>query len=104
MKYSDFEKIVFNNVKDFNPVHIFECGQVFRWLPEEGSYGKSYTGVCGSYTARVTFESEILTIEASGGDREFWSNYFDLTTDYTKIKDAASEYSIRTYSKPSFPL
>lgn len=87
MNYSDFNKIVFNNVKDFDPVHIFECGQVFRWLPEVGSEGKSYTGVCASYAARVSYEDGTLVIEASGGDREFWSNYFDLNTDYTEIKE-----------------
>ena len=87
MNYSDFNKIVFNNIKDFDPVHIFECGQVFRWLPEDGSYGKSYTGVCGSYAARVSYDDGTLVIEANGGDRDFWSRYFDLNTDYTEIKD-----------------
>ncbi len=84
MNYSDFERIVFNNIEDFDSVHIFECGQVFRWLPN----GNSYIGVCGSYAARVSYEDGMLVIEASGGDREFWSNYFDLETDYSEIKEA----------------
>ena len=39
------EKIVFENIKDFEPVHIFECGQVFRWVPRDNAY----IGFAGGY-------------------------------------------------------
>lgn len=79
------EKIVFDDVKDFRPVHIFECGQVFRWVPEDQS-GDVYTGFAGNHAARVSYEEGRLTIKASGGSEEFWHDYFDLGTDYGEIK------------------
>lgn len=86
MKYEELKRIVFENIRDFNPAHIFECGQVFRWLPEDES-AEVYTGVAGSYAARVSFSSGKLIIETSGGDEDFWYKYFDLGTDYGVIKD-----------------
>ena len=35
-------KVVFDNLSDFELVHIFECGQCFRWRREDDG---SYTGV-----------------------------------------------------------
>jgi len=86
MKYEELNNIVFDNIRDFNPVHTFECGQVFRWRPEEEK-GEIYAGVAGCNAARIKFSDGKLTIEASGGDQEFWYDYFDLTTDYGAIKD-----------------
>lgn len=94
MQYSDFKKIVFDNVKDFNTVHIFECGQCFRWIKEKADDENDnpvYVGVAGSYAARVSFDDGTLTIEASGGDKAFWADYFDLGTDYGEIKRTLSE-------------
>lgn len=94
MEYSDFERIVFDNIDDFNTVHIFECGQCFRWVKEDegdSSENPAYTGAAGSYAARVSYEGRRLTIEASGGDRAFWADYFDLGTDYGGIKEKLSK-------------
>lgn len=90
MKYEDLNKIEFENIRDFDPVHIFECGQVFRWIQNDES-GEVYTGVAGCYAARVKFSSGTLTIEASGGDEDFWRRYFDLDTDYGVIKDELTD-------------
>lgn len=91
------ERFVFENINDFKPVHIFECGQVFRWVPENrkedqtieraGCDDAAYIGFAGGYAARVSFDEGRLIIEASGGDREFWHDYFDLGTDYGVIKE-----------------
>ena len=91
------EKIEFDNIRDFEPVHIFECGQVFRWVPEKRKEGEPngqagivadvYTGFAGAYAARVGFDNGRLSIETSGGSREFWHDYFDLGTDYGEIKE-----------------
>lgn len=94
MEYRDFEKIVFDNIDDFNTVHIFECGQCFRWIPEDAEdagENPAYIGVAGSYAARVSYEGRRLIIEASGGDRKFWADYFDLNTDYGEIKRMLSK-------------
>ena len=52
--------IKFENVKDFDIVHTFECGQCFRWNREEDG---SYTGIAGGRVANVRYDDEILIIE-----------------------------------------
>lgn len=77
-------------VKDFNPVHIFECGQCFRW----NSIGKhGYRGVAGGKIATIYYNSGILIIQNSSIDEftNYWYNYFDLERDYTKIKRELSK-------------
>ncbi len=75
-------EIIIENVRDFDLTHIFECGQCFRWLPSE----TGYSGAAGDKAADISFEDGTLRISATGGDREFWSDYFDLSTDYGAIK------------------
>ena len=94
-------KYTFDNIKDFDLTHIFECGQCFRWVPADDGSG-DYIGAAGSYAARISFEKGSgaeggrLEIEATGGSREFWYDYFDLGTDYSAIKAelAASDPAI----------
>lgn len=78
--------IKFENLKDINLTHVFECGQCFRWVPA-GDGSDDYIGATGEYAARIHLEDGTLTIEATGGDEAFWYDYFDLGTDYTAIKD-----------------
>ena len=50
------QKYVIKNVQSFEPKHIFECGQCFRWnLEKDGSY----TGVVGNNVLNVR-KNEIL--------------------------------------------
>lgn len=76
----------FSNVKDINLTHIFECGQCFRWEQD----GDSYVGATGGYIAKASLVGSTLMVEASGGDENFWREYFDLDTDYGKIKKSIS--------------
>ena len=76
--------LVIENVKDADLTHIFECGQVFRWRPCE----KGYRGAAGDKAASVSYDSGVLTIDATGGSEDFWRHYFDLDTDYGEIKSA----------------
>lgn len=75
--------IKIDDVKDIDLTHTFECGQCFRWVPAGDG---AYAGAAGGKAARVTLEGGTLTIEATGGDESFWREYFDLGTDYGKIK------------------
>ena len=76
------QTITFEQVKDINLAHTFECGQCFRWNP----IGEDYLGVVGDYACRAHLEDDVLTLQVSGGDEAFWRNYFDLDTDYGAIK------------------
>ena len=115
--------IEINNVKDINLEHVFECGQCFRWVPAGDGSG-DYIGAAGKYAARISLRetgadgrlgegsgSEAactetgtdgnriadLVIETTGGDEQFWRDYFDLGTDYGQIKEelVRSEPEIR---------
>ena len=93
-------------VKDFHLLHIFDCGQCFRWNPQEDG---SWTGMAGNRWARMTETEGILTItgtaavpgETEEEFRRFWYDYLDLGRDYGKIKrslgrgDAAMRRAIR---------
>ena len=100
--------IVKEGVRDFDLVHIFECGQCFRWEREPDG---SYTGMAsGAAPANISFHpsagckySGRLVIdggEISGGGKagggkaggeKFWDGYFDLSRDYGAIKKGLSE-------------
>ncbi len=92
----EMNRIEFNGINDFDLTHIFECGQCFRWVPVNDGSG-DYSGAAGSYAARISFDPDTrrLTICATGGDETFWRNYFDLDTDYGRIKEELVEQDSR---------
>lgn len=78
------------DVTDFNPKHIFECGQCFRWISQgEGRY----TGIAGKHLATVYLQDpNTLVIENCTQEtfHSFWKDYFDLERDYGSIKQILS--------------
>ena len=93
MNYNIIEednKIIIKNIEDFEPKHIFECGQAFRWYVEEDG---SYTNIHYGRVLNVKKEGEDL-IFSNINRSEFqniWYNYFDLGTDYGEIKRELSK-------------
>jgi N-glycosylase/DNA lyase len=91
MEYKGFkvkeeqDRIIIGNVRDFDPVHIFECGQCFRWLKERDG---SFTGVVRGKVVNVSMELEDLIIVNSDFNDfcNVWFDYFDLGRDYSEIK------------------
>lgn len=83
-------EIIMQNIKDFNPKHIFECGQCFRWDKEEDN---SYTTIANKKIINVSVDNNNLIIKNSNiNDVEsYWIDYFDLEKDYSKIKKDLSE-------------
>ena len=77
--------VIVENVKDFDPVHVFECGQCFRWLRQSDG---SYNGVVGGRAVNVKYDDGNLVIYNSSVNdfTDLWCDYFDLGRDYTKIK------------------
>lgn len=71
---------------DFEPEHIFECGQCFRWNKELDG---SYTGVAKNKILNIEKKGEkIFFNNTSKKDfLEIWVNYFDLNRDYSIIKN-----------------
>lgn len=81
------------NPDSFNLIHIFECGQCFRWNIEEDG---SYTGVIknGVINVKQTEKDFLFTGIVDGNLEDIVKDYFDLNTDYSKIKDTLSKIDI----------
>lgn len=81
-------KIIFRN-HSFNPKHIFECGQAFRW---ERNDDGSYTNVAFGRVINVSKEDDIITLDNVTEEdfNNIWIDYFDLNRDYDAIKEKLS--------------
>ena len=84
------QQYILTNTNSFNPKHIFECGQCFRW--NENPDG-SYTGVFGNNVLNVKQENNNIIFSGicDGNIEEICKDYFDLDTDYNQIKDKLSK-------------
>lgn len=80
--------LILEDVHDFDAKHIFECGQCFRWSREEDG---SYTGVAFGkvLNVRSDYDNGIVALDNTNLSdfKEIWFDYFDLGSDYGKIKD-----------------
>lgn len=84
------QKYILKNLKSFEPSHIFDCGQCFRWnIQEDGSY----TGIFNNNVINVKKENEVITFKGicDGNIEEIVTNYFDLNRDYEIIKNTLSK-------------
>ena len=84
--YEQDNTVILEDIKDFNPKHIFECGQCFRWIKEDD---ESYTGVAKGRVINVSKQGDKVFLKNTNLDdfNNIWFEYFDLGTDYGKIKD-----------------
>ena len=78
-----------DNLKSFEPKHIFECGQCFRWDREEDN---SYIGVIKQGVLKVRKEENTIFFSGNldGDIEKIVNNYFDLNTDYDNLKKGLS--------------
>lgn len=88
MRYNIAEednKIILKNMLDFDPKHIFENGQCFRWYLEEDN---SYTAIAFGKVINVKREvNDIILSNTNMVDfKNIWFNFFDLGRDYGEIK------------------
>lgn len=86
------------NYKSFEPKHIFECGQCFRWNEEEDG---SYTGIFKNNILNVKKENNKIIFKGICEENiiKTCTNYFNLDTNYEKIKEELSD--IDEYLKTS---
>ena len=87
------QQYILRDAKSFEPVHIFECGQCFRWNKEEDG---SYTGV---------IKNSVINVKKIGNDVNFTGvcdenikkiceEYFNLQTNYEGIKEKLSNIDV----------
>lgn len=84
------QEYVIKKAKSFEPKHIFECGQCFRWNIEKDG---SYTGVVGNNVLNVKKANSdiIITGMCEKNIKELCKEYFDLDTNYEVIKETLSQ-------------
>ena len=79
------KQYILKDAKSFEPIHIFECGQCFRWNKQEDG---SYTGIFKNNVINVKKENNNIIFSGicEGDIKEICTEYFDLKTDYEGIK------------------
>lgn len=84
------QQYILKDVLSFEPKHIFECGQCFRWDEELDG---SYTGIVGKNVINVNKVDNTIEFSSFGANNleELVTNYFDLNRDYEKIKSKLSK-------------
>ena len=84
------QKYILENATSFEPKHIFECGQCFRW--DEQPDG-SYTGIVKDNVINVKKVDNSIAFKSLGADNleKLAIDYFDLNRDYEEIKDTLSK-------------
>ena len=78
------------DIKYFNPKHIFECGQCFRWIKQEDD---SYTGVAMGKVINVKQEGNKIYLDNTTKEDfdNIWYDYFDLGRDYESMVNTLKE-------------
>ncbi len=84
------QQYILKNIKSFEPRHIFECGQCFRWDKEDDD---SYTGVFGNNVLNVKKINNDIVFKGicDGSIEKICKDYFDLSTNYENIKNKLSD-------------
>ena len=82
-----FKYVIDKELDSFELVHIFECGQCFRWEKETDT---SYIGVIKDTVLRITKKDDSIVLEGntlSDNIEDYLYEYFDLDTNYSKYKN-----------------
>ena len=83
----NFEYIIDVGLDSFNLIHIFECGQCFRWEKQDD---ESYIGVIKDTVVNVKIidrKVHLKGVTLMNNVEEYLREYFDLSTDYCKYKE-----------------
>src|SRR5699024_1312308 len=84
------QQYILKNATSFEPKHIFECGQCFRWDEEIDG---SYTGIVKNNVINVKKVKNDILFSSYGVDnlKKLVADYFDLNRDYENIKEKLSK-------------
>ena len=86
MRYESSGKDIILYENDLNLSQTLDCGQAFRWEPNED--GSGYTGWYLDRYLEITGENGVFRLKNTS-ESDFlgiWRDYFDLDTDYSELK------------------
>lgn len=82
MKYTlESDKIIIEDTKDFDIMHILECGQVFTYK-KNGEYDYDVYSLDNFANVKLVDGKYVILTQ----NPKYFVNYFDLDTDYDEIK------------------
>ena len=92
------QEYILENCKSFEPEHIFECGQCFRWNKQEDG---SYVGIFKQNVVNVKKADNKIIFRGICKEniKDECIKYFDLNTNYDNIKSKLS--NVDNYLKTS---
>ena len=82
--------LLISGLQDFSLREILDCGQCFRWLPQDGDETR-WSGIAMGKRLEIQKlgEGEFLFLDTNQQEfEEIWADYFDLQTDYAALKSA----------------
>lgn len=84
------QKYILKDTSSFEPKHIFECGQCFRWDEQKDG---SYTGIVKGNVINVKKVNNEIVFTSLGADNleKLVTEYFDLNRNYEEIKEKLSK-------------
>ena len=76
--YERDNTVILEDIKDFEPKHIFECGQCFRWIKEDD---ESYTGVAKGRVINDSKQGNKVFLNNTNLDdfNNIWFEYLENT-------------------------
>ncbi len=80
--------IVIDDLTDFNILHILECGQIFRYSID------GENAVIYSKDIKIEVKKVEDTVQIISNDLDYAENFFDLKTNYKKIKNFLNSFEI----------
>lgn len=87
------QEYILEKQESFEPKHICECGQCFRWNLEENG---SYTGVIKKAVINVKKQNQKIIFKGmcEGDLKQIVTDYFDLDNNYHKIKENLAKIDV----------
>lgn len=91
VQFVNENKLVIEGISDFDLKETFNCGQCFRWNQIQT---EDFIGVAFGKVVKISKDNDRIILSGDSVTRDFdkiWCNYFDLGTDYNKIKSNLSK-------------
>ena len=86
--YEENGNLILKDVRDFDLLETFDCGQCFRFEKVDDAY----FGIAYGLPLKISQKGDIITLYDTTKDRwdKVWSRYFDWERDYGEIKKTLS--------------